>query len=423
MKLRRSLKIFLICVMMAMASITVVSFSHLAANYFEQGLDGGMRMMMMDIGREVALTGQKPEMMMGFHVAHHWQAIPSDIAALFEPLEQSMQFTKYIENQHWFSAPERAVFLMRYDQTAGDPLYIYRVLDDVQRPELIQNRPRGEIPHFVKLVSYAVLGIGLFGLCMYFLVQRVAKPVERLALWAKQLTPEQLVIPAPDFHYNELNRLAEVVKNSLVSVDSALRREQKFLAHASHELRTPIAVVRSNSELLMKLLEKQSAPEKRQQVLERILRAGVTMSDLCETLLWLNRGKETELPLVEVDLGSSIEQICQELSYLLDNKKVQLEVNIHYQSYRLPATLYRIVLSNLIRNAYQHTQCGKVVIRQEGAQVLISNREDSRPKKTEDLGFGLGLELTNRIIKQYHWRCETVKYLHGRDVTIHFLKP
>ncbi len=126
---------------------------------------------------------------------------------------------------------------------------------------------------------------------------------------------------------------------------------------------------------------------------------------------------------MEVDLGSSIEQICQELSYLLDNKKVQLEVNIHHQSYRLPATLYRIVLSNLIRNAYQHTQCGKVVIRQEDAQVLISNREDSRSKKIEDLGFGLGLELTNRIIKQYHWRCETVKYSHGRDVTIHFLKP
>ncbi len=313
MKIRRSLKIFFTCMMMAMASVTVLSFSTLAANYFEQGLDGGIRLMMMEVGRHADIQDNQPQQLLGFQVFNRWQDISPEITSLFEMPDEHMQFVKQIERPHWFSVPDRAVFVMRYDQSSDEILYITRVMDDLNRQDYSRDIPHEEIPHVIKLLSYALLGIGLFALCMYILMQMVAKPVERLAVWAKQLTPGQLNAPAPDFHYNELNRLAEVVKNSLLSVENSLRREQKFLAHASHELRTPIAVVRSNAELLAKLIGTPHTEAKQQQVVGRILRAGVTVTDLCETLLWLNRGKQTEVPLTELNLGELVAQISQEL--------------------------------------------------------------------------------------------------------------
>lgn len=420
MKIRRSLKIFYTCMVMAMASVTVLSFSTLAANYFEQGLDGGMRLMMMEIGRHADIQDNQPQQQFGFQVFNRWQDISPEITALFDMPDEHMQFVKQIEKPHWFSVPDRALFVMRYDQPSGEILYIVRVMDDLNRQEYSRDISHEEIPHAIKLLSYALLGIGLFALCMYLLMQMVAKPVERLAVWAKQLTPGQLNSPAPDFHYNELNRLAEVVRNSLLSVENALRREQKFLAHASHELRTPIAVVRSNAELLVKLIGMPHTEAKQQQVVGRILRAGVTVTDLCETLLWLNRANKTDVPLTKLELGALVVQISQELRYLISDKTVEVELNVSQELLLLPATLCRIVLSNLIRNAYQHTFYGKVVISQVGSRVTISNRDESVSDAQDTLGFGLGLELTDRIIQQYKWHYKTVEHSYGRDVTIDF---
>jgi len=76
-----------------------------------------------------------------------------------------------------------------------------------------------------------------------------------------------------------------------------------------------LAVVRSNTELMAKLVDKPNSIEKQKEVLERILRAGVTMTDLCDTLLWLNRGRHNELQLTQVNLGELIKQLCQDLNY------------------------------------------------------------------------------------------------------------
>jgi len=224
----------------------------------------------------------------------------------------------------------------------------------------------------------------------------------------------------PDFQYNELNRLAMIVKNSLSSVEETLHREHKFLAHASHELRTPIAVVRSNTELMAKLVDKPNSIEKQKEVLERILRAGVTMTDLCDTLLWLNRGRHNELQLTQVNLGELIKQLCQDLNYLIKDKDVNVEVSLSGGVIELPATMSRIVLSNLIRNAYQHTLRGRVVIEQSGSQVTIMNRDESCGDTQNQLGFGLGLELTNRIVSHYQWDFTIEEFADGRDVRINF---
>jgi len=63
--------------------------------------------------------------------------------------------------------------------------------------------------------------------------------------------------------------------------------------------------------------------------------------------------------------------------------------------------LCRIVIANLIRNAFQHTAEGKVSIEQKGRVIQIVNQNSKGQESRESLGFGLGLQLTEKLIRQY----------------------
>ena len=418
MKVRRSLKIFIVCTIMGMATITIVGFSTLTANYFEKGLDSGLRINMQEIGRFTSVGSEKN--ILGFQVVRQWEDVTPEIRQVFAKPTKHLDFNKRVYRDHWYSEPNRAMFLLRYERSDNEVLYISRIIDELEVADLSARLNKDKLPHLCQILIYAAIALTLFAVCMYFVGQLVANPIERLAKWAKTLTPCQLNRPMPDFQYNELNRLAMIVKNSLSSVEETLHREHKFLAHASHELRTPIAVVRSNTELMAKLVDKPNSIEKQKEVLERILRAGVTMTDLCDPLLWLNRGRHNELQLTQVNLGELIKQLCQDLNYLIKDKDVNVEVSVSGGVFELPVTMSRIVLSNLIRNAYQHTLRGRVVIEQAGSQVIIMNRDESCGDTQNQLGFGLGLELTNRIVSHYQWDFTIEEFADGRDVRINF---
>ena len=76
------------------------------------------------------------------------------------------------------------------------------------------------------------------------------------------------------------------------------------------------------------------------------------------------------------------------------------------------------MLSNLIRNAYQHTQRGHVHIIQQGSVVTIINEEhrdsashsNNKIKTTQQpiLGYGLGLQLSERIIQRHKWQYQII---------------
>lgn len=71
------------------------------------------------------------------------------------------------------------------------------------------------------------------------------------------------------------NSLSELMQQHVDDLQQALTREKKFLAYASHELRTPITVLLSNSELLDKACQPQSIKE--QKIRSRIMHSGLSM--------------------------------------------------------------------------------------------------------------------------------------------------
>jgi signal transduction histidine kinase len=380
-----------------------IGFSLLSANYFIDGLDKGLKGIMLELSKTTEVEDGHPKTIVGFNVASRWEDLPEIIQSRFDPSIEIGVLYKEEDKASMFTLPENLFFVLNYPSPEGEPRYISRIMIEENRPKIEDNiQPATQM---LRITITGLAAIALFSFFLIMLMRKIAKPIESLRNWAKSLNHSNLQKTPPDFTYNELNTLATLIRSSLISAHDSLTREQQFLSYASHELRTPISVVRSNVELLNRLSEKTPLTEKQQLTVQRIERAVLTMSDLTNTLLWLSRRDEQQIEPEPVNLSEEINTLCRELDYLLSGKKVKLLIDTDYENsiINTEATSCHIVLTNLIRNAYQHTQGGAVHITQHGSRVTVMNSNNTYSTEHIAMGYGLGLQLSEKIIKRYGW--------------------
>lgn len=433
MKIAPSIKIYVLLSVLLTGSGIIWGLSILSSNYFISGMDIATRNSMLafahqqqsdyqitfDAPQEKSVQSQKKTISYGF--VKNWDDVPLIFKQTYQPQDLILnQFYKHIENTSWLTPPKTGSFLIKVIKD-GQIYYVTHTISN----DNAQINSISDLNNFV-IISLTALGvIALFALILLLVMRKVTLPVIRLKNWAKQLSNKQLSQETPDFHYRELNLLADIIRNSLSSVQESIEREQKFLGYASHELRTPIAVSHSNSELLKKLIESHAPAEKQLKVLDRILRANLTMTGLTETLLWLNRDEDKQLTYQNFKLGELTEQLVTELKYLTIDKNITLNIETDNSTCELPEVVCRIVISNLIRNAFQHTAEGYVTIKQEKCQLSIINqnnpdKDTASLLQSNNLGFGLGLSLTERIVQQYQWQYDTQEIAGGKNVSVTF---
>jgi len=104
----------------------------------------------------------------------------------------------------------------------------------------------------------------------------------------------------------------------------------------------------------------------------------------------------------------------------LIGKPVTVTIDTDDVTLQLPLGLVRIVLANVIRNAFQHTAAGSVKITQVGGTITIVNHNHGGTVDDNNLGFGLGLQLTERLLLQYDWPYQNEAHTGGRKVYICF---
>lgn len=404
MRLNLSLKRYFFIIMGLIILSLVVAYSLLARSFFIQGIDTYIVSQMYKSAERMQqhpkLEHQALVLPNHVWVTRSWEALP-------DSLQQVPGLKPTTANElvkHEVSEPRQPghilYFAMKIPFEFASTLYVVRAVDPSQVPKIGFQHASKSFDR-LNLLGLAIL-LGLFAL-LYWVVRSIGKPVEALGLWARQLDENQVKQSPPDFRYPELNELAKMIQQGLETAHHAIEREHRFLRHASHELRTPIAVVRNNVELLQKLHPDAEPSEKA--ILERLYRAGMTMTDLTQTLLWLNREDMDSVLFKEEALDELVRESADNLAYLLANKPVALLMDTAPYRLNVAATPCRIVLSNLIRNAYQYTWSGEIVIRQKGSEIQIENplETQTEPMQT-DLGFGLGLNLTRQLCQQYGWR-------------------
>jgi signal transduction histidine kinase len=257
-----------------------------------------------------------------------------------------------------------------------------------------------------------------------FFFHRISTPVNALGDWANSLTPKNLERPHPDFRFEEINRLADLIQLSVGDLHQALQREHFFLSSASHELRTPIAVIRTNLDLLQRL--QPSMDERTSTSFQRIRRAADNMRGLTETLLWLSRKEENMPPAETVDIYRMVNELVRENRYLLEGKDVDLNMDMIQATAILPKVALVIATRNLIRNAFQHVHQGRIEIRLTRSAIVITNTEPRGEKDvhtSSEYGFGLGLLLAKQIANKLNLSYENRTVSHGHEATLYFAGP
>lgn len=195
---------------------------------------------------------------------------------------------------------------------------------------------------------------------------------------------------------DEVGRLARTFDGLLERVQTAMGRERQFTADASHELRSPLTVLKG--EISVALSRDRSAGEYRESLIE--LEAAVDeMSVLVDDLLALSRASSNAaLPLAPVDMGQLATQVCERLQVIADDKGVTLTPPAVAQPLMVHGDKLKLqrVLNNLVDNALRYTPAG-------GRVDVSAWREDSAMcVAVRDTGIGIAPEHVPHVFERFY---------------------
>lgn len=417
-----SIRTYIFALLTSLMLMIAVILSFQSASLFLGTFQMVTEKTMLEIGQKYPEGENVEQKILDYHVTTYWQKVPQPVRNHFPIIPKETEKLHVIFIDWIYIAPPEKAYSLMVIERDGKQVYVSRFKENLH--EKIK-KEHGEdeflIDPMVFIILVGISVIVIFIVVLLSIFKKVALPMESLQQWARKLTLNELDNKIPDFRFKELNALAALIHSNLTSVAESIEREQAFLGYASHELRTPIAVIRSNSALLEKINPTPS--EKERLVRDRIERASLTMKSMTETLLWLSREGDMDMPIEQANLGELVITMQNELDYLLTGKDVIVTVNVDGSIVPLAVTPSVIVLSNVIRNAFQHTQKGFVTIDQIHDKLIITNvesEESNIQSNKGELGFGLGMQLVEKLTKQFGWQYAILQDSNGYQVTISF---
>ena len=142
----------------------------------------------------------------------------------------------------------------------------------------------------------------------YWMSKRALKPVDRITRTAQAISAENLAARLPlRGADDELDRLSSTLNDMFARLDAAFRRVTQFTADASHELRTPVAIIRTTAELTRR---RPRTDAEYTDALDQILAESERTSRLIDDLLLLARSdaEGEEFALEPMDLAQSLRE-------------------------------------------------------------------------------------------------------------------
>ncbi len=288
---------------------------------------------------------------------------------------------------------------------------------------------------YLVLVLFIVLEGRRDSIKMLVPIQEMSETVNRLTM--NNLHSERLNVEGTK---NELRDLAVVFNNMLDRMETSYESQKQFVSDASHELRTPIAVIKGYVNMLNRWGAKD--PEVLQESIEALKNESNMMQDLVEKLLFLSRHDKKTLKLEKklFDMGSVVEEMIKETKMVAKNRKVESLAVEKVRVYGDKQSLKQAIRV-FIDNAIKYTRDGDTItiscrnvngncvicVADTGIGMTrkdldhIFNRfyrsDDVRNRKIE--GHGLGLSIAKLIIMAHTGRIKIrTQYTKGTSFTV-----
>jgi signal transduction histidine kinase len=211
--------------------------------------------------------------------------------------------------------------------------------------------------------------------------------------------------------FEELN----VALNKLIEHTISVYKSQKeFTENASHELQTPLAIIKNKLDVL---LQKEALTDRQYQIIEEINKALTRVSRINKNLLLLAKIENHQFDDSEtINLSELTEECLERLQEHFSNKELGVDTSIEKDCIvKGNRVLIEILINNLLLNSIRHnSQKGIVevklnksgfIISNSGIKILEKGHLFKRFKKSseESSGSGLGLSIVEQICKRHEW--------------------
>jgi heavy metal sensor kinase len=252
--------------------------------------------------------------------------------------------------------------------------------------------------HFLLIMAGVLpLALLLAGGGGWLLARRALAPVDRMTEAARRISAEHLAERLEETGVgDELDRLATTLNAMLGRLDDAFRQIRQFSADASHELQTPVTILKGELEVALRAPR---SPEVYQRHLRSALEEVERIARLVDGLLLLARADAGVLRMdhTPVDLAQLVEEVYEQTRVLADLRHVTLDLGpvepmtVHGDYQRL-----RQLLLNLVDNGLKYTPCGGRVT------LALQRRGTGAALHVSDTGMGLSSEEQARVFQRFY---------------------
>ena len=220
---------------------------------------------------------------------------------------------------------------------------------------------------------YLLLLITVVGTTMW-IFHNSMRPLYALLHWLDGYVPGHKTVPVPNnTSITEFRRLNTAAQQAVDRSEELLEQQKQFIGNASHELQTPLAVLGGRMEYMLDHagLDEQTMGEviQMQRTLGHIVR-------LNKTLLLLAKIDNGQFPEnTDVDISAMIREQKELYDDIYEERDIRCDMHLTGSFLvRMNESLASVLVSNLIRNAYVHSEAGaRIDIRIEGRTLTVSN--------------------------------------------------
>jgi signal transduction histidine kinase len=277
--------------------------------------------------------------------------------------------------------------------------------------------------------------LAVVGLICWFIVGRALRPIEALRREVTEIatSPGHHRIAEPGTG-DEVGRLARTLNSMLDRIEASSSRERRFVSDASHELRSPIANIRTEVEVALHHPELADWPSTARAVLSENERMG----QLVQELLLLARSDEGSL--LSSSVATDMAEVAESEAVASNGSGPEVIVRTVAAPVAVPAVYLERMVANLVGNARRFAVTRvEVTVAREGSSAILRVRDDGpgvapadrariferfvrldEARDRGDGGFGLGLAIVADLCRAYGGTVEVGDAGPGAVFTIRF---
>ena len=250
-------------------------------------------------------------------------------------------------------------------------------------------------------ITTFILVVIIGGMCTYFVVNNALIPIVELNKNIKKINEDNLTsnlsVKGPN---DEIKELTISFNKMIAKLENAFTSQKRFNSSVAHELKTPLAVIKTNIDVLKRSNCK--SIEEYDKTLAIVEKSILKMNLIIETMLDII--KQENAPLNEsVSISEILEDIVDDLDIIADKKNIQLQLNTNNIKSKIKGNeimLYR-AFYNVIENAIKYNKINGTV------NILCSEDYNIIKVKIIDNGKGIKEEEYEEIFKPFY-RCEGI---------------